>query len=208
LKPDDHFLWFTSAPLHLLAGDEEGYRSHRSALLEKFGNNADAQIAERTAKACGLLPATEAEAKVLVELGKRATSAAPDLGIAHWAHWARALVSHSAGDYGSAVEHARFARERDATNTPLTSYLQVGSRLIEAIAQRKLGKQDQAEQLLKEAETMVSNDLPEIDQSNPDGQFHDLVICELLRRGARALFKSDDLPRERGPMPRELTREG
>jgi hypothetical protein len=50
---------------------------------------------------------------------------------------------------------------------------------------------------------MIRKDLPDIDETNPDGQFHDLVICKLLEREARALIEPDAPPRERGPMPRE-----
>lgn len=204
LKTDDHFLWFTSAPVFMLAGDEGGYRKHRALLLERFGNNADAQLGERTAKACSLLPPTESEAKVLIELGKRATSAGTDAGIAHWAHMARALVCRCVDDWKSAVEHAQTAREKDGLNAAPTSYIQVGTRLIEAIASHKLGKTDDAKRLLAEAEELFLNELPDIEQSNPDGQFHDLVICKLLEREAIQLIKRDDGPRERGPMPREL----
>jgi tetratricopeptide (TPR) repeat protein len=206
MQPLDHFLWFSCAPLFVWAGDEDGYRKHRTEFLRRFGKSNDAQTAERTAKVCGLLPLTDDEKTVLIELAKRATAAGADAGIAQWAHLARALVSHCVGDFSSAVEHAQSARERDASNASLTTYVQVCSRLVEAIAQQKLGRKEEAERLLTEAELMIPTDLPDIEHSNPDGQFHDLVICKHLQKEAQVLIKREDIPRERGPMPRELGR--
>jgi tetratricopeptide (TPR) repeat protein len=201
LKPDDHFLWFAYAPLHLWAGDEEGYLEHRKAMLERFGKSTDPMTAERTAKVCSLRPGTPEENKLLLDLVKLAVVEATE--IPQWARLAYALVHHRSGDSANAIEQSRLAREADAGNNPLTAYVQVGTRLIEAIGQHRLGKADEAKRLLAEADEMIRNDLPDIHESNPDGQFHDLVICKLLEREARALIEPAAPPRERGPAPRE-----
>ena len=53
-------------------GRDEDYRKARRALLAKFGDTATPSVAERTARACLLLPASEDEMRRILALGERA----------------------------------------------------------------------------------------------------------------------------------------
>ena len=57
-KPTEHDAWYGYAELCLFLGKEDEYRRARKALLAAFGTTADPYIAERTGRACLLLPAT------------------------------------------------------------------------------------------------------------------------------------------------------
>src|SRR5262249_29888177 len=72
LAPQEHPLWYHAAPLLLQSGDVEGYRRHRKEMLKRFGDTRDPVIAERTAKACLLLPADKEELKQIVGLAELA----------------------------------------------------------------------------------------------------------------------------------------
>jgi hypothetical protein len=52
----EHATWYRIAPLFVEAGDVAGYDRHRRALLGRYGERNDPQVAERTAKACLILP--------------------------------------------------------------------------------------------------------------------------------------------------------
>src|SRR6202043_780642 len=55
--PPNHDDWFGYAELCLFLGDEAEYRRARSDLLAQFGTDTDPAVAERTGRACLLLPA-------------------------------------------------------------------------------------------------------------------------------------------------------
>src|SRR5205814_6063747 len=62
--PDEHLQYLSVAPLFLLAGDEDGYRRHRQAMLERFADATEAYVAERVAKAASFLPGSPGETKL------------------------------------------------------------------------------------------------------------------------------------------------
>ena len=56
----------------LFLGREEEYRRARTSLIAAFGASTDPHVAERTARACLLLPASDEELGRIVALGGRA----------------------------------------------------------------------------------------------------------------------------------------
>jgi serine/threonine-protein kinase len=72
--PPDHDSWYGYAELCLFLGREEDYRLARRALLKKFGATTNPFEAERTARACLLLPGTDDELRQAVALAERAVA--------------------------------------------------------------------------------------------------------------------------------------
>jgi serine/threonine-protein kinase len=72
--PPDHDSWYGYAELCLFLGREEDYRRARRALLKRFGATTNPFDAERTARACLLLPATDDELRQAVALSERAVA--------------------------------------------------------------------------------------------------------------------------------------
>ncbi len=60
-NPPDHNAWFGYAELCLFLGEAEEYRRARRDLLARFGASTDQYVAERTGRACLLLPASDDE---------------------------------------------------------------------------------------------------------------------------------------------------
>ena len=71
-NPPDHDDWYGYAEFCLYLGQEDEYRRARRALLARLGGSTEPAIAERTARACLLLPDSEDELRKVVALGERA----------------------------------------------------------------------------------------------------------------------------------------
>lgn len=205
LKPDEHFLAFTTAPLILWVGDEEGYARYRTAMLERFGGSTDVTIAERTAKACLVRPAGGAELATAVKLADHAVAAGAGSDTMPWFLMCQALASYRDGRPKDAVAQARQARGQSGA-TP--GYVECATLLIEALAQHHLGNAGDARRLLAQADDVMRTRLPDLRETNPgavDGSFHDLLICKFLQAEADGKVNADR-PREKGPRPREVGR--
>src|SRR5262249_47750064 len=68
LDPSDHSNWYHESVLQLQLGDIEGYRRTCREMLSRFGQTEDANIAERTAKTCLLVPQKVSESKLVMKL--------------------------------------------------------------------------------------------------------------------------------------------
>ena len=71
-EPLEHEAWYGYAELCLFLGEEDEYRRVRQVLLERFGATANPFEAERTGRACLLMPATADELRQAVALAERA----------------------------------------------------------------------------------------------------------------------------------------
>src|SRR5262249_56782298 len=76
LGTDVHDAWNHAAGLWARTGDRAGYREHCRRMLERFGPTTDPMIAERTAKACLLLPLGGPEQAAACDLADRAVALA------------------------------------------------------------------------------------------------------------------------------------
>src|SRR5262249_3342453 len=81
LDPSDRGTWYRLASLWAYLGDTEAYRRHRRRMLQRFAETDDRILAERTAKACLLLPADPWELERACRLAERGIAiASPYLG--------------------------------------------------------------------------------------------------------------------------------
>jgi hypothetical protein len=72
LKPHEHWNWYFVATLLAHGGDTAGYRKHCHEMLARFGGTINAPIAERTVKACLLLPLDGPDLKATSQLADTA----------------------------------------------------------------------------------------------------------------------------------------
>ena len=76
-NPLDHNAWFGYAELCLFLGREDEYRRARRDLLARFSITDNPYFAERTGRACLLMPATGDELRQAVALARRAAASDP-----------------------------------------------------------------------------------------------------------------------------------
>jgi serine/threonine-protein kinase len=177
--PPEHDAWFGYAELCLFLGDEKEYGRARRDLLARFGAATDPAVAERTARACLLLPAPEDELRQAAALTERA-AAAQDPKY-DWARpyflFAKGLADYRLGRYDDAIAVMRGEAAR-------AEYLGPSPRLILAMALHRKGQKDEALKTLAAAVASSDWSAAKADHLEP-------WIAHVLRREAEALIRPD-----------------
>ena len=147
-------------------------------------------IAERTAKACLLVPLGGPEQAAACDLADRAVAMAQGHWVVPWAEATRGLAAYRRAQFADAVAWA----DRCLARGPGDWNRELPAHLVRAMALARLGRRDAAGAALARA-----SDLYRTKVANPvgraaGGDWHDQVICEVLRREAAALFLDRDFP--------------
>jgi serine/threonine-protein kinase len=108
-NPLDHNVWSGYAELCLFLGREDEYVRARQDLLARFFLTSNPYFAERTSRACLLLPATGDELRQAVALARRAAGADPSAcGEDYsWFLLARGLAEYREGKFDQAISTMR-----------------------------------------------------------------------------------------------------
>jgi hypothetical protein len=173
-RPDLHADWYGYPEFCVFLGQEEEYRRARRTLLASFGTSTDPNIAERTARACLLLPATEDELRQAGALADRAVAAKSSKN--RWVYpffrFTQGLVEYRQGTFDRAISTMR----GDAI--PLLVPM---SRLVLAMALHRSGQFTEARKTL--AAAVLAQDWRASQVNNQDDwMFH------VLRREAEQMI--------------------
>ena len=108
-NPLDHNAWFGYAELCLFLGREDEYRRARRDLLARFFVTHNPYFAERTGRACLLMPAAGDELRQAVALARRTAASRPvkDPGACPWFVFARGLAEYREGKFDEAISTMR-----------------------------------------------------------------------------------------------------
>jgi tetratricopeptide (TPR) repeat protein len=190
LGSENHHAWNHAASLWARTGDRAGYREHCRRMLERYGPTTDPMIAERTAKACLLLPLGGPEQAAACDLADRAVALAQGHWVRPWAEATDGLAAYRREQYADAVAWA----DRCLARGPGDWNRELPAHLVRAMALARLGYRDAAG-----AARARASDLYRTKVANPGGRaeggdWHDQVSCEVLRREAEAWFLDRDFP--------------
>jgi len=176
-NPVDHGTWFGYAELCLFLGRTEEYRQARSALLARFGATTDPQIAERTGRACLLLPAEGEELRRALALADLAAAADSKHPAYPYFQLAKGLAEYRRARAEQAIPLLREATWRTGRMVP---------RVVLAMAQYRCGHAEEARQSL--AAVFAPHDWNEVraDYANPEPINH--WIYHIVRREADELI--------------------
>jgi tetratricopeptide (TPR) repeat protein len=173
-NPVDHNVWHGYAELCLFLGREDEYRRARQALLARFGATPNPYFAERTGRACLLVPPTGDELRQAVILTERA--AAMDRIQADWAYphflFAKGLAEYRQDRFDQAISMMR---------GEASQALGPGPRLVLAMALHRSGQVAEARKTL--AAAVVSHDWRANQARNQDDWF-----VHVLRREAEGMI--------------------
>jgi serine/threonine-protein kinase len=176
-NPLDHNDWHGYAELCLFLGREDEYRRTRQVLLARFGTTTNPYFAERTGRACLLLPASEDELRQAVALVGRA--AADDLTGSPWAH-AYILFAQGLAEY----RQGRLDRAIAALSGDAQGALGAARRLVLAMALHRSGQVAGARKTL--AAAVLTYDWKTRQALDQDGW-----ACHVLRREAEGMILPD-----------------
>jgi tetratricopeptide (TPR) repeat protein len=185
-EPADHVLWYHSAVLLLRVGDREGYRRHCRDMLARFGTTQDPVVAERTAKACLLLPTSSAEVKAPAALAQRAVEkgAGP---LRPYFELAAGLAEYRQDRY----EEAERRLGRVLSGPGGNRNLHIPARLVRAMAGKRRANTAQTRAALKQLVGAIKAELAGIDSKSD--HWHDWLIGVILWEEAVGLLGHDDL---------------
>ncbi len=172
-NPPNHFAWYGYAELCLYLGRDEDYRRNRRTLLKYFGDTADLVVAERTGRACLLLPDSGASLEGGAALADRAVAAGPTHGYYGFFLATKGLAEYRRGHIDAAIDALQQAGARNVW-MPVT-------RPVLAMALHRVGRTKEAQEAL--AAAVESYDW---DEAKADNQ--DAWIGHILRREAEELI--------------------
>ncbi|HOB97673.1 MAG TPA: tetratricopeptide repeat protein [Verrucomicrobiota bacterium] len=188
LDPETHDPWYHLAPLLLRTGATNDYHRLCHEMLLRFGGENPPQVAERTVKACLLLPPDRSDLALATELAQTAVVAGLDHPFIHYYQFAKGLAEYRQGHYAGAEDWLRKSLAgNDGEN------LTIPARLVLAMTCRQLGKTNEARFALDEALALAE---PSNLSRSPDAEdftdwWHDLLIFQILRDEAKALVGTD-----------------
>jgi serine/threonine-protein kinase len=175
-SPPQHEAWDGYAELSLFLGREDEYRWARRELLHRFGATGDPHVAERTGRACLLLPGTEEEvreASVLIGRAVAADRSRLESWVPPFFSFAQGLLAYRQGRF----EESSALMKGDAARV-----LGPAPGLVLAMSQFKLGQKDEAQKTLAKALKML-------DWQPAKADSREAWMCHLLRREAEGLIK-------------------
>jgi tetratricopeptide (TPR) repeat protein len=190
LGTDLHDTWNHAATLWAWNGDRAGYRDHCRRMLDRFGPTTDLMIAERTAKACLLLPLGGPEQDAACDLADRAVAMAQGHWVRPWAEATRGLAAYRREHFADAVAWA----DRCLARGPGDWNRELPAHLVRALALGRLGRRDEAGAARARASELYRTKVANPGGRAGGGDWRDQLICEVLRREAEAYFLDRDFP--------------
>ncbi len=206
-EPDTASLWHGNALLHLVSGDEAGYRQVCGRMLERFRGRIDGLIGPEQVedkddvavtrfllvRACVLAPAAVPEYDRLLRL---ADMSAASEGTEYWVPlYVRGAVCYRAGRFEEAVRLLRdsLSRTREGARTLNFPYL--------AMSLHRLDKADEARQELRNAREVLDQWAQAVfDRPNwfvpVPYWWYDWLECQVLYREAHRLIERSDPPED------------
>ncbi len=174
--PPNHDDWYGYAELCLYLGHVDEYRRARQALLARFGATESPQVAERTARACLLLPMSEEEMNKVVHLAELAAQADRKkyASIYSFLQFVKGLCEYRQGNFEQAIGIMR--GEASTMPGPHT-------KLVLGMALHRIG--DEAEARKTFVSAVLNHHWDESRVNAPDGW-----IRHVLRREAERLIFS------------------
>jgi tetratricopeptide (TPR) repeat protein len=182
LTPANTMAWLRAAPLFVLADDLEGYRGHGRGMVDRFGASDNLSVAERTIKACVLMPDVVVDLEPLLSRLQSALDdgSAPG-GMRKWGNLALAMAAHRAENAKTALE--RIGKSRQSPGYKETEAAAAILLCLTAMSQQRLGEPEKARHSLRQAGDLIDEHFSGL-TTGEAAVAHDWLIAEILRREA------------------------
>jgi tetratricopeptide (TPR) repeat protein len=188
LDPSDHWSWYQCAPLHLHLGDVDGYRRLCREMLRRFGQTDNPILAERTAKACLLLPEAVADQQLVQQLAQRAVTGTEAHAYYGFFLLVKGIAEYRAGHWERAIQSLDESQKYPDTSARQYKML-VG--LFVAMAHHQRGRADEARQAFRQATDLLDADIRRWKAEDGNMGNHDWFMAMIVRKEAEALLQGD-----------------
>jgi serine/threonine-protein kinase len=185
---DEGHFWFEYAAVLLLSGDQPGYAKACAHMLERCGKAPDLR-AYHVARACTLAPNAVADASLPGRLAETELKARAGQ---FWSLTERGALQYRAGRFPEAI--ALFEQSLRADATPGRA---VVNWLWLALAQQRLGRQEEARRWLDKATTWLDqypDGMPARAEQELGLHLHNWLEAHVLRRETEALIRTPAVP--------------
>jgi tetratricopeptide (TPR) repeat protein len=196
LEPAEHLNYYLLAPLLVKMGRTAQYRTQSDAMLAWFRATTNPVVAERTARTSLLL----AENCNAAEANRLADVAVIQAGLGHpdlaYFEFVKALAEYRLGHFEEAV---KWSKQSLARRTPwaaaFNSSREVVAYVVEAMAEQKLGRTNEASASLDKGVEIMNRDAPKRAGKSDGTLLVDWMTCEILLQEAKAgTRKTETLP--------------
>jgi tetratricopeptide (TPR) repeat protein len=191
LDPRDHWDWFRLLPLLAQEGNAAKYRQRCRQMLDRFSQMQDPNIAERTAKACLLLPDSGVALTNVCGLADTALRLGSNSGDLTWFQLCKGLAAYRQGHFADAVEWTEKVL-RQPGGPPTRNLAAVA---VLGMAEHKLNQTLAARTALSRAAKLESV-LPKLERGDLGEDWHDWIVAHILLKEAQAIIAS---PTTRAP---------
>ena len=179
IVPTDFRGYHGLAPLLALAGEPAGYRGLGEGMLGRFAGTSDPEVAVAPAEDGLLLPPTN-QFEALGRLIEQAEGVSSNEAFRAVVLCAKGLGEYRRGRYKEAMTWTKAALACKDTD----SWVEVKSRLVLAMAQQRLGREEDARSRLADATEQISRKMPSLEDGLGD-HWRDWVAVRVLLREAK-----------------------
>lgn len=184
LDPNEHYYAFQLGFVMAERGDLPAYRQYCKTLLSRWGKTTDPILADRTAMACLILPGGVEDPDQLAPLRKTVLSEGEKHSFYMYFLGTQGLHDYRCGRFSEALTACRKSRERSTTYLALT----VLDQTVEAMSLFRLGKSDEARQVLAAVGRLLDAKGPRLESGDLGTAWNEWLLCRMLRREAAALI--------------------
>jgi WD40 repeat protein/tetratricopeptide (TPR) repeat protein len=188
LDPGDHGAWYQCAPLHLHLGDVGDYRRLCREMLRRFGQTDNPILAERTAKACLLLPDAVADQQLVQQLAQRTVTGTEKHGSYGFFLLVKGIADYRAGHWEEAIQALQESQQHPTTSAREYKML---AGLFLAMAHHQRGRADEARQAFRQATDLLDADIQKWKPDDANMGNLDWFMAMIIRKEAEALLRGE-----------------
>jgi tetratricopeptide (TPR) repeat protein len=178
--PENHWNWYQLAPLMAKASDLPSFENLRRQMLIRFTHTNTVGIAERTAKACLLLPVSGEELTAARQCAEKATALATNSPLAAYYYLVGGLAKFRSGEFSAALDLLDLALAK-----PGVIERDVQALSVKAMSLRALGRAAEASTTFEDAMSLWNEKLKTPAKGDYGLGFHDWLIADILLREAQ-----------------------
>jgi serine/threonine-protein kinase len=159
-------------------------------MVNRFGNTTNAQIADRTAKSCLLLPSAIGpdELTAAGNLADKALTLGKGSRWFHWFQFTKGLAEYRQGHFSGAVEGMQLVqKELVEAQDAARDMCEADTYFVSAMAQHQLQQSHEAHAALARGFEIVQTKLPMVRDLGP--AWYDVLTTYILQREAKDLIE-------------------